>query len=122
MECGKCGVKITDGEEIKRHGQVLCEDCALDVLSPAKACDPWAVFCAKSTLKTRNEAEEISPVQKQILELLQAEGPMQRQALWERLQIEEQDLERELATLRHMEKICGELKNGARLIRLRVDD
>ena len=118
MECEKCGVKIAEGEEIQRQGMILCEDCALDLLSPAKACDPWAVFCAKSTLKGRPGKENLNEIQQRILTLLQTEGPLERQALSELLQVKEQDLERELATLRHMEKICGELKNGLRLVKL----
>lgn len=100
------------------RGQVLCEDCYMDLLSPAKACDPWAVHSAKTFLEKAGGDVHLSPVQKKILELLQDEGPQEAKDLCERLQIKESDLERDLAALRHMEKIRGELKNGKKLIRL----
>ena len=100
------------------HGQVLCEDCYMDLLSPAKACDPWAVYSAKTFLKNDSSGPNLTPVQQRILEILQDEGPQERPTLCETLQLKEADLERELATLRHMEKIRGELKEGKKLIRL----
>jgi len=100
------------------HGQVLCEDCYMDLLSPAKACDPWAVYSAKTFLKNDSSGLNLTPVQQKILEILQDEGPQEKTTLCEKLQIKETDLERELATLRHMEKIRGELREGKKLIRL----
>ena len=118
MQCEKCGVSIAAGEERKHYGRLLCEDCYMDLLSPAKACDPWAVYSAKMT--TQNQAGEapLKPVQQEILALLQKEGPMDPDALSSRLHLKAADLDHELATLRHMEKIRGELKNGLRMIRL----
>jgi len=98
------------------HAQVLCEDCYMDLLSPAKACDPWAVYSAKTFLKNDSSGPNLTPVQQRILEILQDEGPQERPTLCETLQLKEADLERELATLRHMEKIRGELRGGKRLI------
>ena len=51
MRCDKCKEIIEEGEERELHGQTLCEDCYIDALSPAKACDPLAVYSAKSFLK-----------------------------------------------------------------------
>ncbi len=48
MKCDRCSAQIESGEEMEYLGQVLCEDCYMDVFSPAKACDPWAVYTAKS--------------------------------------------------------------------------
>ena len=100
------------------HGQVLCEDCYMDLLSPAKACDPWAVHSAKTFLKKAGREVHLSPVQKKILELLQDEGPQETNDICEKLRVKERDLERDIAALRHMEKIRGELKDGKKLIRL----
>ena len=54
------------------------------------------------------------PVQQEIVAVLRKEGSMESGRLSERLQISESDLERELATLRHMEKIRAEpgMENG----------
>jgi hypothetical protein len=48
MECYRCGEKIPAGEEIEHHGQMLWKDCYLRALSPANACDPWAVRSAQT--------------------------------------------------------------------------
>ena len=48
MKCDRCSAAVQEGEEREHHGEILCEDCYMDVLSPAKACDPWAVHSAKS--------------------------------------------------------------------------
>ena len=118
MKCEECGAIIADGDEKTHTGRTLCEDCYLDLLSPAKACDPWAVFCAKQAEKNQQGQQPLTPIQEEILALLRKEGPMEPAALSSRLQVEAPDIERELATLRHMEKISGELRNGIRLIRL----
>ena len=47
MECERCKDIIESGEEREYAGRVLCEDCYMDALSPAKTCDPWAVHSAK---------------------------------------------------------------------------
>ncbi len=46
MICDSCKENIEEVEIRDLHGQALCEDCYMDRLSPAKPCDPWAVFTA----------------------------------------------------------------------------
>ena len=48
MKCERCGDHIQENDEREFHGQMICEDCYMVALSPAKACDPWAVYNAKS--------------------------------------------------------------------------
>jgi hypothetical protein len=43
---------------------------------------------------------------------------MEPEALAERVGLKPDDLQREIAALRHMEKVRGELRGGKRLIRL----
>lgn len=100
------------------HGQILCEDCYMDLLSPPRTCDPWAVHSAKTLQKSGITDLELSPIQQKLVDILQEEGPQEPANLCERLQIKETDLERNIAALRHMEKIRGELKDGKKLIRL----
>jgi len=118
MQCERCHDVIADGEEKKFHGQVLCEDCYMDLLSPPKACDPWAVYSAKSFAKGNDRGPELNPVQQKILDVLRVEGPTEPKNLSEMLHIKETDLERELAALRHIEKVKGQLRNGKRVIML----
>ncbi len=117
MKCHRCKGIIPDGEENDLHGQILCEDCYMDLLSPPKMCDPWAVHSAKSFGKNKNGLE-VNPVQQKIIDTLKDKGLQDPKSLAEILQIKESDLERELAALRHMEKVRGELKDGKRMIRL----
>jgi hypothetical protein len=117
MQCDRCKDPIESGEERGLHGQVLCEDCYMDALSPARTCDPWAVHSAKS-LKDREGRVEINETQKKILRILEESGGVEPKILVERLQIRPSDLEREIAALRHMEKVRGELRDGKKIVRL----
>jgi hypothetical protein len=118
MECERCKDSIESGEEREYAGRVLCEDCYMDALSPAKTCDPWAVHSAKSFAQAAGAAPALNPLQKQILEYLQETGGVEPRQISERFQIKPSDLEREIAALRHMEMIRGELREGRKVIRL----
>ena len=118
MRCDQCQAEIDDGEEKDHCGRTLCEDCYMDALSPLKPCDPWAVYSATRFIEKQDKGPEFTPAQQQILRLLEKGGPLDPDQLCEKLQIEKADLEREIAMLRHMDKIRGELKEGRRVIRL----
>jgi hypothetical protein len=118
MECSRCHDPIEEGEEREFHGQRLCEDCYMDALSPARTCDPWAVHSAKTFEKAAGGPIQLSEVQSKILQILQETGGLEPKALCERLHVKPSDLEKEIATLRHMEKVRGELREGKKVIRL----
>lgn len=118
MKCEKCGDAIETGEDREHHGRILCEDCYMDALSPARACDPWAVHSAKSFTNKGGKGPEVNPIQARILDILKETGGVEPRVLVERLSIKPSDLEREIAALRHMEKVRGELRQGKRIIRL----
>jgi hypothetical protein len=46
MKCERCKTAVVKGEQKALHGQTLCEDCYIDLLSPLRVCDPWAVYSA----------------------------------------------------------------------------
>ena len=116
MECEKCGDRIQDGDHRELHGQTLCEDCYMDALSPPRACDPWAVHSAKSFIKEAAREPELTTRQTQILDILRETGGVDVKTLLERLQIKLSELEREIASLRHMEKVRGELREGNKVL------
>jgi hypothetical protein len=118
MECDKCKEQIKKGEERQLHGQTFCEDCYIDILSPAKACDPWAVYSAKSFSREQPSSIELTETQSKILRLLKETGGAEPETIMERMRIKKSELEREIATLRHMEKVRGELRDGKKYIRL----
>ena len=79
-------------------------------LSPIKTCDPWAVHSAKSFEKSAVEKCSLTPIQSQVLKLLEEKGAMEpKQVLMELgSDLQLSDLEREFAALRHMEKVRAE--------------
>jgi hypothetical protein len=116
MKCDRCSESISAGEEKEHHGQVLCEDCYMDALSPAKACDPWAVHSAQSFAKSKGGSVELNETQKNILRLLEETGGAEPKDIIHQLGINTADLEREVASLRHMEKLRGELRGGKKYL------
>ena len=116
MRCDRCKEDIEEGEDRELHGQTLCEDCYIDTLSPAKACDPWAVYSAKSFSKEDGSNIKITETQSKILQILKETGGTEPRIISERLQIKPSDLEREIATLRHMEKVRAELREGEKVL------
>ncbi len=119
MQCVKCGESIPAGEERELHGRTLCEDCYMDGLSPPRTCDPWAVHSAKSFLQQAPAGKtQLTPRQERILGILRETGGIEPKDLSARLQVSLPDLEREIAALRHMEKLRGALKGSRRILRL----
>jgi len=116
MQCAKCGTQINQNDEHDFHGQTICEDCYMVALSPAKACDPWAVYTAKSFADQSGPGTNITETQSKILQILKETGGIEPEVLSERIQIKPSDLEKEIATLRHMEKLRAELRDGKKLI------
>jgi len=88
----------------------------MDTLSPAKACDPWAVHSAKSFSERNGSNVKVTETQSKILQILKETGGAEASIISERLQIKPSDLEREFATLRHMEKVKGGLRKGKHII------
>ncbi len=115
MECHKCGTPIPPGEERSYHDIILCEDCYMDVLSPARACDPWAVRSAGLSARSGDSLEG-SAVQQRILSLIRENNGMSIDDLAERLALKTGDVEREIAALRHMEKVRATLRDGNKII------
>ena len=118
MKCEKCGDEIDEGEGREHFGKNLCEDCYMDALSPARACDPWAVHSAKSFINKAGINVQLNPVQTKILDILRKSGGTEPEVLAEKVQIKLSDLEREIAALRHMEKVRGKLEQGNRIVLL----
>jgi len=87
-------------------------------LSPARACDPWAVRSAQILSKMDEEYSGLSETQMAILRVLQETGGTEVAIIAETLQIKLPELERELATLRHMEKLSGAMRAGKKIVRL----
>ena len=110
--CERCNAE-TEADEIREHlGQSVCEDCYMDLLNPPKSCDPWAVYTA-TRLK---DGQMLTPNQEKILEVVRKHGELSREDLLSETGFEENVLQREFATLRHMEILRGEKKDDGSVV------
>jgi hypothetical protein len=103
-KCAKCAAGLDPGETQEYQGQLLCEDCYLDAMSPTKICDPWAVHTAKS-LKDLPGGHALSPLQQKLFDLVKERGEVPIPEAAACLGLDEDGLRREFAPLRHMEKL-----------------
>jgi len=89
----------------------------MKVLSPVRTCDPWAVYSAKSFEKHSGGPGTLTPIQANILSILKKTGGMAPPLLLAQLggEVTPEQLEREFAALRHMEKVRAE-KRGQHLV------
>ncbi|WP_169432919.1 winged helix-turn-helix transcriptional regulator [Desulfotignum balticum] len=86
------------------------------LLSPPKACDPWAAYCAKSFSEKTGSRPDLNPVQVKILQILKETGGISIQELSEQLELPLETFERDIAALRHMEKLRAEMRGGRKII------
>lgn len=116
MKCDRCGEQIPTGEETEHNSQILCEECYMQALSPSRACDPWAVRSAQMLSQKQEARVVLRPIQSLILQVLRENGGLEPSALAKKVDMKLPELERELATLRHMERIRGKRQAGKTLI------
>lgn len=102
--CASCQSKVPEDELHDYAGRLLCDDCYMDALSPAKTCDPWATYTA-----SRLTNQELSPAQESVLMVLKKLGQANMEQLLEGTGLDQKQLEREIATLKHMELVGGKL-------------
>ena len=115
--CAKCGGAYDPAEAREYRGQELCEDCYLDAMSPTQVCDPWAVHTAKS-LKDLPGGHDLTPRQQQLFDLVKARGEIPIPEAAAHLGLTEDELRREFAPLRHMEKLRACKKDDLILLTL----
>jgi hypothetical protein len=115
MNCDKCNAPIEHGDEREHAGQMLCEDCYMVALSPVKTCDPWAVYAAKSM---SGNGSQLSRIQKTILAILKETKGIELKPLAKKLGLKPDEVQREIATLRHMEKLKAAMDGDRKVFRL----
>ena len=116
VKCDRCGCEISQEDSFTHLSQTLCEDCFIDVRSPAKACDPWAVYLATRSRETAGlkGSAGLTEMQRSICGFVRSRGKVTAEELKENLKITQHELEKELATLRHCELIKGR-KEGSKV-------
>ncbi len=114
MKCDRCGKEIKEGDSYTHRGEILCEDCYLDIRLEVKSCDPWAVYSATRAREGANlkGTEGLTQVQKEIYEFVKQRGKVTREEVGESFSLLEPELQKELATLRHCELVKGYKEDG----------
>jgi len=117
MKCQRCKTQIGPDDQREHLGKTLCEDCYMEALSPVRTCDPWAVHSAKSFEQHSGGSGTLTSVQSDIMRILKESGSIEPAALLEMLddKLTLKELEREFATLRHMEKARGK-RQGSKVV------
>ena len=103
VRCTKCGKEVEKQQTYDFQGNLFCEDCYMDILSPPKACDPWAVHSAQTFLKGKDKHAALTPLQMNIVDCVTKKGEASLDEILTNLNLTEEEFRREFATLRHME-------------------
>ena len=111
-QCARCGKKIEKHGGYEHQGNLFCEDCYMDILSPPKACDPWAVHSAQTFLKGKDKFSTLTSLQRNIVNYIREKEEATLEEMIENLNLTEEELRREFAVLRHMEILRGTKKEG----------
>ena len=115
FQCSKWWKTLEKHECYEHQGKVFCEDCYMDILSPMKACDPWAVHSAQTFLKGKDKLSTLTPLQLNIVNYLKGKGEATLEEMMDNLNLIEEELRREFAVLRHME-ILKATKKGEKIL------
>jgi hypothetical protein len=110
--CAKCDKQIEKQQGYEYQGKLFCEDCYMDILSPPKACDPWAVRSAQTFLKGKDKLSTLTPVQMKIVDYIKGKGETTIEEMAQNLNLTEEVFRREFAVLRHMEVLRATKKDG----------
>ena len=110
MKCQRCHRDISDDESFTHLGETLCDDCYMDVMSPPKPCDPWAVYSATRTRESTGSkgGEGLTPLQKEIYEFIKNKGKVTAEEVMINFKLTQRELETQFATLRHCELARGQ--------------
>jgi late competence protein required for DNA uptake (superfamily II DNA/RNA helicase) len=116
MKCQRCNREISSDQGYTHSGEVLCEDCYLDIRFPAKACDPWAVY---SATRTREQSglkgtEGLTDLQKEIYAFVKTSGKVTPEEMMKRFGLSGKEMQTQLAVLRHCEMVKGH-KDGDKI-------
>jgi DNA-directed RNA polymerase subunit RPC12/RpoP len=115
MKCQNCGAEINTDQAMEARGQTVCEDCYIDMAAKPKTCDPWAVYSAKNLEKT-GTGPDLTQNQSAIVDYLRTNGPTPPEKLAGDMGLTMDEFEREMAPLRHMEKVRAQLQEGEKVI------
>jgi len=110
VKCQKCGREISRDDGFTRGEQILCEDCYIKATHRVQTCDPFAVRSAKRFRKTSGlEATEgLTELQRAICDFIKSRGKATIEELFSTFHLSPQELENQIAILRHCELVKGQ--------------
>ena len=110
MKCEICQHDISGDDVYIHQGRDLCEDCYMKALNPVNACDPFAVRAAtglRGSFGLKGK-EGLTHLQNEIYEFIKDKGKVTATEVSAKFDINLQDLNRTVATLRHCELVRGQ--------------
>ncbi|MHA1378646.1 MAG: hypothetical protein ACTSRG_09715 [Candidatus Helarchaeota archaeon] len=113
MKCEICGCDLSETEILEYDGKKICEDCYMDAQidsSPGlKICDPSAVHLTKKLRETLGQTgtEGLSEIQKKIYEMIKSNKQVTIEELASKFKLKSQEVENNIAVLRHCELVKG---------------
>ena len=108
FKCQICGNIVSEEELYDWNNKKICEDCYIEKnTTPVKICDPWAVYSAKKMLKTTSAKKEqiLTDIQKNIYQTIKSKGKITVNDLSRQIGISENELQTQIAVLRHLELV-----------------
>jgi DNA-directed RNA polymerase subunit RPC12/RpoP len=111
-QCARCGKEIEKSRGYEHRGNVYCEDCYMDILSPPRACDPWAVHSAQTFLNGKDKLSTLTLVQLKIVKYIKEKREATSEEILRDMVLSEEEWRREFAVLRHMEVLAATKKEG----------
>jgi hypothetical protein len=112
IQCARCGKEMEKSRVYEHLGKAYCEDCYMDILSPPKACDPWAVYSAKTHMKEGEPHSALTPRQQSIVNYIKEKKEATLVDILRDLCLSEGEWRREFSALRHMEVLGATKKEG----------
>lgn len=107
-ECPKCGNLVDPAYFVSQGTMNVCEDCAMELMNPSRACDPWAVKLAKGSFKTKAEGvEALVGDEKLLYGLVVEKGSVYGPEAPQLLGISDARVKKAFSVLRHMELLKG---------------
>ncbi|HSH68296.1 MAG TPA: hypothetical protein VK997_00155 [Deferrisomatales bacterium] len=108
VDCPACGARVSPEDLVPHGGRLVCDDCAMNALSPAQPCDPWAVKMATGSFATTADAvATLQGLEKALYEQVRERGSVPVGAAPKLLGVQSAEVQRAFSVLRHMELLRG---------------
>ena len=115
MKCHQCGREIPKGESHPHQGQILCDDCFMEIGLHAGGCDPWATYSATRTRESLGlkGTEGLTELQKKVYEFVKNKGKITREEVMAELSLSDAEMDAQLTPLMHSELVKEHGEGGS---------